>query len=127
MNIYPKMINGCKYYYAQRSVRVKIDSKAGGGKAKGSGKSRVRTETIYLGTAEAIVKKIKETRKPLEARHREFGFVAAVYQTAVEIGLVDLLKTHIPGQRYGLPRWLYFILPIINRLEHATSKEKMGA
>lgn len=126
MNIYPKMINGRKYYYAQRSVRVKIDSKASGAKAKGSGKSRVRTETIYLGTAEAIVKKIKETRKPLEARHREFGFVAAVYQTAVEIGLVDLLKTHIPGQRYGLARWLYFILPVINRLEHATSKEKMG-
>jgi len=126
MNIYPKMINGRKYYYAQRSVRVKIDSKASGAKAKGSGKSRVRTETVYLGTAEAIVKKIREARKPLEARHREFGFVAAVYQTAVEIGLVDLLKTHIPGQRYGLPRWLYFMLPIINRLEHATSKEKMG-
>jgi transposase len=125
MNLYPKTINGRKYYYAQRSVRVKIDSKASG-KAKGSGKSRVRSETIYLGTAEAIVKKIKEMRTPLEARHREFGFVAAVYRTAEEIGLVDLLKAHIPGRRHGLPRWLYFILPIINRLEHATSKEKMG-
>jgi len=60
-------------------------------------------------------------------RHREFGFVAAVYQTAGEIGLVDLLKTHIPGQRYGVPRWLYFMLPIINRLQHATRKERMGA
>lgn len=126
MNIYPKTINGHKYYYAQKSVRVKLDSTTSG-KSRGSGKSRVRTETIYLGTAETILNRIMETREPLEARHREFGFVAAVYQTALDIGLVDLLKTHIPGQRYGLPRWLYFLLPIINRLEHATSKEKMGA
>jgi len=52
--------------------------------------------------------------------------VAAIYQTAVEIGLVDLLREHIPGSRYGLPRWLYFLLPIINHLQHATSKRRMG-
>jgi len=124
-NIYPKQINGHTYYYAQRSWRQKI-APAGPGKAKGSGKSKVRSETIYLGSADSIISKCKKTRKPIELRHREFGFVAAVYQTAVEIGLVELLRTHIPGQRYGVARWLYFMLPIINRLQHATSKEKMG-
>lgn len=124
-NIYPKKIHGHTYYYAQRSRREK-GAAGGPGKAKGWVKSRVRTETVYLGSAESIVQRLKQTRTPLEVYHRQFGFVAGVYQTAVQIGLVDLLKTHISGQRYGVPRWLYFMLPIINRLQHATSKEKMG-
>ncbi len=63
---------------------------------------------------------------PIEVHHREFGFVAALYQTAVEIGLVSLLQRHIPGERFGEPRWLYFLLPILNRLQHATSKQRLG-
>jgi transposase len=125
MRIYHKTFNGTLYYYAQRSFREKIDSGAQG-KTKGSGKSRVRTETIYLGTAEHLVEALAKTRQPLEVRHREFGFVAAVYQTAVEIGLVELLQKHIEGERFGSPRWLYFLLPILNRLAHATSKARMG-
>jgi transposase len=125
MRIYHKTFNGTLYYYAQRSFREKIDSGAQG-KTKGSGKSRVRTETIYLGTAEHLVEALTKTRKPLEVRHREFGFVAAVYQTAVEIGLIELLQKHIEGERFGLPRWLYFLLPILNRLAQATSKARMG-
>lgn len=124
-NVYPKEINGHSYYYAQRSWREKTATKKDG-KSKGEAKSKVRTETVYLGSAEAIVNRLKKTRKPVEVKHRDFGFVAALYQTAVEIGLVDLLRTHIPGQRYGAPRWLYFMLPIINRLQQATSKEQMG-
>ena len=79
-----------------------------------------------MGTSRPFVNKLKKTRKPVEVKHRNFGFAAAVYQTASEIGLVDLLRTHIPGQRYGAPRWLYFMLPIINRLQQAASKEEMG-
>jgi len=126
MRIYHKTFGGTFYYYAQRSFREKIDP-AAQGKTKGSGKSRVRTETIYLGTAEHLVEALATARKPLEVRHRAFGFVAAVYQTAVEIGLVELLQKEIEGERFGLPRWLYFLLAIINRLEHATSKARMGA
>ncbi|MEW6736496.1 MAG: IS1634 family transposase [Acidobacteriota bacterium] len=123
-----KKIKGKVYYYLQKSWREKIEA-GGGGKTKGTGKSRTRTESIYLGTEEIIVELIKQSlksRKPAEIRHREFGFVAAVYQTAIEIGLVDLLKEYITGSRYGVERWLYFLLPIINRLQHATSKEQMG-
>jgi len=125
MKIYPKNIAGHTYYYAQRSCREKLD-RAAQGKAKGSGKSRVRSEMIYLGSAEQIVAALTQTRRPLEVRHREFGMVAAAYQTAVEVGLVDVLKRHIEGERFGLPRWLYFLLPILNRLSHATSKARMG-
>jgi len=125
MRIYSREIRGKSYYYAQRSWREKIDP-GHQGKTKGSGKSRVRSDTVYLGSAESIVERLQTARRPVSVRHREFGFVAAVYQTAVEIGLVDLLKTHIPGQRYGVARWLYFMVPIVNRLQQATSKERMG-
>jgi len=125
MKIYPKAIAGHTYYYAQRSCREKLDP-AAHGKTKGSGKSRVRSEMIYLGSAEQIVAALTQTRKPVEVRHRAFGMVAATYQTAVEVGLVELLQEHIKGERFGLPRWLYFLLPILNRLSHATSKARMG-
>ncbi|MEW6235071.1 MAG: IS1634 family transposase [Candidatus Omnitrophota bacterium] len=124
-HLYPKTIRGTTYYYYQRTWREKINPRDHG-KARGSGKSRVRTQSIYLGTAESIFRQLKSGRSPLEIRHREFGFAAAIYQTAVEIGLVSLLRQHIPGERFGLPRWLYFLLPIINRLQHATSKRRMG-
>jgi len=125
--LYPRTVNGKTYYYLQRSWREKLDPQATG-KTRGSGKSRVRTEKIYLGSAEAILKKLKENpRQVLEARHRSFGFVMAIYQTALEIGLVDLLRDHFPGTSYGVANWLYFLLPMINRLESATSKEKMGS
>ncbi len=123
--IYAKQIHGNTYYYYQTTWREKIDPN-NQGKTSGSGKSRVRTRSEYLGTADSIYQQLKERNAPLEVRHREFGFIAAIYQTAVEIGLVSLLKKHIPGQRYGVPRWLYFLLPIINRLQYATSKQKMG-
>jgi len=125
MRIIPKSIKGTIYYYAQWSVRVKLDGRATG-KTKGSGKSRVCTRSLYLGTAEKIAEALTGARAPVEVRHRAFGFVGAVYRTAVEIGLADALKKHMPGERFGTPRWLYFLLPIINRLQHATSKARMG-
>jgi len=45
------------YCYYKRSYRVKVDT-AGKGKTKGTGKSKVIFETIYLGTLEAVVKKL---------------------------------------------------------------------
>ena len=121
-NIYPKILKGHTYYYAQRSWREKVAPTSDGKKVK----SKVRSDTLYLGTAESIVAKFRSTREPVEARHRDFGFVAAIYQTAVETGLADLLRMHIPGERFGVARWLYFMLPIVNRLQGATSKEQMG-
>lgn len=125
VRIYPKTIAGHTYYYAQRSCREKLDPTARG-KTKGSGKSRVRSKMIYLGSAEEIVAAMTRTRAPVEVRHRAFGMVAAAYQTAAEVGLVDALQRHVAGDRFGTPRWLYFLLPILNRLSRATSKARMG-
>ena len=59
-HIYPKEISGHKYYYAQRSWREKVSPTECGKR----GKSRVRTETLYLGTADAVVAKFKEDNCP---------------------------------------------------------------
>ena len=124
-HIYPKSIHGNVYYYYQRTYREKVNP-ADSGKTKGSGPSKVKTESVYLGSAASIVQRLKKGKGPVQTHHREFGFVVAVYQTIVRIGLADLLREHIPGRRFGLPRWLFFLLPIINRLGHATSKRQMG-
>jgi transposase len=121
-HIYPRELKGHTYYYAQRSFREKPAATKTGKR----GASKFRTEMLYLGTAEAIVDRFTASRAPIETRHREFGFSAAIYETAREIGLVELLKAHMPGVRFGVARWLYFMLPIINRLQCATSKEQMG-
>jgi len=125
LHIYPKDIGGHTYYYAHRTWREKVDPRACG-KTRGSGKSRMRSQTIYLGAAEQIVEALHKTRQPVEVRHRAFGMVGAAYQTAIDLGLVDVLREHIEGERFGVPRWLFFLLPILNRLQHATSKARMG-
>lgn len=55
------------------------------------------------------------------------GLVGACYNVAQEIGLIDILQKHITGKRYGIDNWKFFLLAIINRIDHSTRKEKMGA
>ena len=117
MHIAEKNIEGRRYYYLQHSYRSK-DPK--------TGRSKVKTSSTYLGRADNILERLKQSRRPLEVEHKEFGFIAALVQVSREIGLIDLLQKRFEGERFGLPRWLYFFLTIINRLQHATSKEQMG-
>ncbi len=123
--IYPKIINGQTYYYLQSTYREKINP-TDKGKNRGSGKSKVKTKNIYLGSASAIKKKLLTLKGPLEIRHKEFGLVGAIYNTAKETGLIEILKKNIKGKRHGIENWKYFLLAIINRIDNPTSKEKMG-
>jgi hypothetical protein len=113
------------YYIYQESYREKLNPKDSG-KGRGSGRSRVRTRAIYLGSAEKILQCVQEKRKPIEVKVRHFGLMAGAYQTAQRIGLPQLLMKHIPGIRFGVPRWIYFFVTVINRLDQATSKNRMG-
>ena len=123
--IYTKIIKGKPYYYLQSSYREKIDP-GDSGKSRGTGKSKVSTNTTYLGNAATIRKKLLTIKEPVQVKGIHFGFVAAIYKTAEETGLVDLLKKNITGKRHGIDNWKYFLIAIINRLQHATSKEQMG-
>jgi transposase len=114
------------YYFYHETYRQKI-SPTDSGKGRGSGKSKVCSRTIYLGTAEKILASVQEKRTPIHVTIRHFGLIAAAYQTAHEIGLPQVLETHIRGDQGGAPRWLYFFVTILNRLDQATSKNKMRA
>lgn len=123
--IYPKTINGTTYYYLQSTYREKINSDDIG-KSKGSGKSIVKTRSTYLGSASAIKKKLLTLKEPLEIRYKEFGLVGAVFNVATEIGLIDIFRSNIKGNRHGTENWKYFLLAVINRIDNSTSKERMG-
>ena len=113
------------YYLYQESYREKINEKHSG-KNPGSGKSRVRSRTEYLGSAEHILASVRNKRKPYSVKVRNFGLIAAAFQVSQKIDLVQILKKHIHGNRSRIPRWIYFFVTIINRLDHATSKNKMS-
>jgi transposase len=117
--------NGKTYYVYQESYRVKLDP-LDRGKTKGSGKSAVRTRAIYLGTAERILKAIQDKKEPVDVWTRQFGLCAAAYQTAREVDLPAILLKHLPGDRAGIPTWVYFLVAVINRMDQATSKNKMS-
>jgi hypothetical protein len=116
--------NNTSYLYRE-TYRVRVNPEDQG-KKRGSGKSPVRTRAVYLGTAEKILNLVQEKREPLDITLREFGLVAAAYPTAREIGLQEIFAKRIPGQRRGVPRWVYFFLTIVNRLDNATSKNRMN-
>ena len=80
-SIYARKRNGITYYVYQEARRVKVYPLRSG-KTKGSGKSTVRTKVTYLGTAEKILNALQEKREPVGVSIREFGLVAAPYQTA---------------------------------------------
>lgn len=113
------------YYLYQESYREKINEKHSG-KNPGSGKSRVCSRTQYLGSAEHILACVKNKRKPYSVKVRNFGLIAAAYQVSKKIDLIQILKKHIQGNRSWVPRWIYFLVTIINRLDQATSKNKMS-
>ena len=123
-SIYARKRNGTTYYVYQEARRVKIDPQREG-KTKGSGKSTVRTKVTYLGTAEKILNALQEKREPVGVSIREFGLIAAAYQTAVEIGLPEILSKYLTGEQGSIPSWVYFLISIINRLDQATSKNRM--
>jgi len=113
------------YYLYQETYREKINKKDFG-KSRGSGKSKVHTRSIYLGSAETILKCIKGNRSPVKVNTRNFGMTAAAYQAACFIDLPQILMKHIKGERFGTNLWIYFFITVINRLDSATSKEKMS-
>ena len=117
--------NNNTYYLYQETYREKINKKDAG-KIRGSGKSKVRTRSTYLGSAETILRCIKGNRSPIKVNARNFGMVAAAYHAACFIELPRILSKYIKGKRFETELWTYFFVTIINRLDSATSKEKMS-
>src|SRR6266404_6146554 len=95
----PKVIGGHTYYYARECQRV-------------DGKPRI-VKTAYLGSLDHILEALSQAKTPLQpksARLASFGDVAALYDQAQQIGLVELIDAQVPKRDQGLSTGQYLLL-----------------
>ena len=123
--IVKRLINGRAYYYISRSFRIK-DASGDCGKTRGSGKSHVRTEQIYLGTIEDVIKRVQSTNSPEKIRTASFGIEAAAWQVVQELDLVGIIDRHVAKRHQGLTVGQYVAVALVNRLVRPTSKAGMS-
>lgn len=108
-----KIINGNRYYYAVESKRV-------------NGKPRIVNQ-IYLGTVETILKKIQSSEKPTEVEAKDFGAVAALWQQAQELGLIEIIDDIVPQKSHReISVGTYLTVGAINRAICPKSKDGIG-
>lgn len=109
-----KRIKGHRYYYLVQT-------------AWRDGKSRI-VHQQYLGKAEDVAKAVTErgSLRPVAARVRSYGAVAALYRKAQELGVVEIIDRHAPKRRQGPTVGEYLLVAAINRAVAPTSKAKMA-
>ena len=108
-----KIIKGRPYYYAVVSKRI-------------NGKPKIVHQT-YLGTAEAIIKKLTTIPDPLEVEHTAFGEVATLWAQAEELDLVHLIDEVIPQHaNREVSVGTFLTVGAINRALDPRSKDGVG-
>ena len=113
------------YYYYHAGHRVKVSPSDQGGKGPGSGRSRVVSEDVYLGTAEAVLKAVREG--PKKVAPRAFGLVMAAYTIVEELGVREIVDEMIPRKGSGLSVGTYVALAIVAKVAAGTSWRSFGA
>ena len=111
-----KRIKGKTYYYVRECRRV-------------AGRPKI-VRTIYLGTLERIMADVLNrgtVPQPETVDVASFGDVAALYDLAQSIGLVQIMDQAVPKRRQGLSTGEYLLLAAINRAVHPTSKMQLAA
>ena len=111
----PKIIGGRTYYYARECQRV-------------DGQPKI-VKTTYLGSLDHILAALTQAKTPLApktARLSSFGDVAALYDQAQQIGLVELIDAQLPKRDQGLSTGQYLLLAALNRAAHPTSKAQLA-
>jgi transposase len=110
-----KLINGRPYYYARWCQRV-------------DGRPKI-VKTLYLGPIENLIQTAESAQQPLPPHTAEvshFGEVAALYDQAAQLGLIELIDAQLPKRDQGLSVGQYLVLAALNRAAHPTSKTKLA-
>lgn len=124
--IFPEIKKGHKYYYAGRTYRKKVDP-GHSGKTRGSGKSKVICEKIYLGTAADILTKLFSAKtSPQEVSSKEFGLPMSILKLAQDIGVMDIIDEVLPYKVRGIKASEFIIISAISKLHGSISKDKTG-
>jgi transposase len=110
-----KIIKGRTYYYARECQRV-------------NGRPKI-VRTVYLGSLDRIMAAVQGAQappRPQSVNVAQFGAVAALWDLARSVGLVELIDQVVPKRRQGLSTGQYLLLAAINRAVHPTSKTRLG-
>lgn len=110
-----KLIKGLPYYYVRHCQRV-------------DGRPTI-VKTTYLGSLERILQALDAAASPLlpqTAEVLEFGAIAALYDQAAQLGLVDLIDAQLPKRDQGLSVGQYLLLATLNRAADPTSKAQLA-
>lgn len=111
-----KNIRGHTYYYY--TVTQRIDGKS------------TKVQQIYLGTPDQIKEKCSGTQAPdppVRTSHLEFGLPAALYQQALDLGLIPLINSYAKLPSANLDVGQYLVLAAINRVCEPRSKNGIAA
>ena len=113
-SIQRKIIHGHPYYYLVESRRVN---------------GRPRPVVVkYLGSADTLLQRLQQPRsEPTRARVSPFGGVAALYDLAQQLRLIELIDHHAPKRQQGPSLGQYMLVAAINRCLAPTSKRRMPA
>jgi len=111
-----KKIRGHVYYYYTESKRIE-------GKA-------TKVQQVYLGTPDQILEKCSSNvlpDPPVRTSHLEFGLAAALYQQALELGVIQLINSYATVTSAHLDVGQYLVLAAINRVCEPRSKNGIAA
>lgn len=106
-----KNIRGHVYYYYTETKRI-------------DGKS-TKVQQIYLGTPDQILEKCSSTQTldpPVKTSHLEFGLAAALYQQALDLGIIPLINSYATHTSANLDVGQHLVLAAINRVCEPRSK-----
>jgi transposase len=115
-SIIKKTIRGRPYYYARECQRV-------------NGKPKIVWQK-YLGRADDIIATLTTPApgmpKPTEAVVSELGAVAALYDLAQRLALIEHIDRHVPKRGTGPTVGTYLLVAILNRCVAPCSKASIG-
>ena len=110
-----KLIQGKPYYYLRECQRV-------------NGKPKI-VKTKYLGSAQSLLARLSQADAPPEPRAVDiasFGDVAALWDIAQQLELVELIDHHVSKRNQGLSVGQYLLLASLNRATHPSSKARLA-
>ena len=110
-----KTIKGHSYYYVRHCQRV-------------DGKPKI-VKTTYLGSLDNILHSLDSAQRPPPPKTAEvlaFGAVAALYDQALQLDLVNLIDAQVPKRDQGLTIGQYMLLAALNRAAAPTSKSQLA-
>jgi len=115
VSITKKTIRGKPYYYARECQRI-------------DGKPKIVWQQ-YLGKADDIVAAMTQrpdVPEPAQAMVTEFGAVAALYDLARRLELVEHIDAHVPKRGGGPSVGTYLLVAVLNRCVAPCSKSGIG-